>query len=72
MEEQRGTDRAGRRRKRFLTPQQKYEVWLQPPSVLPGACRNFCSRIPRYVSTAGTMRPGRVRDHAPATDSQTR
>lgn len=29
MEEQRGTDRAGRRRKRFLTPQQKYEVWLQ-------------------------------------------
>src|SRR6266542_5187269 len=30
MEEPRGTDRAGRRRKRFLTPQQEYEVWLQP------------------------------------------
>lgn len=29
MEEQRGTDPAGRRRKRFLTPQEKYEVWLQ-------------------------------------------
>ncbi|HYT81452.1 MAG TPA: hypothetical protein VEQ37_19820 [Actinomycetota bacterium] len=29
MEEPRGTDRAGRRRKRFLTPQQKYEIWLQ-------------------------------------------
>jgi transposase len=29
MEEQRGTDRAGRRRKRFLTPQEKYEIWLQ-------------------------------------------
>jgi len=29
MEKDRGTDRAGRRRKRFLTPQQKYEVWLQ-------------------------------------------
>jgi transposase len=26
---QRGTDRAGRRRKRFLTPAQKYEVWVQ-------------------------------------------
>jgi transposase len=24
-----GTDRAGRRRKRFLTPAQKYEIWLQ-------------------------------------------
>lgn len=24
-----GTDRAGRRRKRFLTPQEKYEIWLQ-------------------------------------------
>ena len=29
MDEERGTDRAGRRRKRFLTPEQKYEVWLQ-------------------------------------------
>lgn len=28
-EEDRGTDRAGRRRKRFLTPQEKYEIWLQ-------------------------------------------
>ena len=27
--EDRGTDRAGRRRKRFLTPQQKYEIWLE-------------------------------------------
>lgn len=26
---QRGTDRAGRRRKRFLTPAQKYEIWVQ-------------------------------------------
>ena len=26
---ERGTDRAGRRRKRFLTPSQKYEIWLQ-------------------------------------------
>ncbi len=25
----RGTDRLGRRAKRFLTPLQKYEVWLQ-------------------------------------------
>src|ERR671932_549066 len=25
----RGTDRAGRRAKRFLTPLQKYEIWLQ-------------------------------------------
>jgi transposase len=25
----RGTDRAGRRSKRFLTPLQKYEIWLQ-------------------------------------------
>ena len=24
-----GTDRAGRRPKRFLTPSQKYEIWLQ-------------------------------------------
>jgi transposase len=24
-----GTDRAGRRRKRFLTPAQKYEIWVQ-------------------------------------------
>lgn len=24
-----GTDRAGRRRKRFLTPTQKYEIWVQ-------------------------------------------
>lgn len=28
-EDDRGTDRAGRRRKRFLTPQEKYEIWLQ-------------------------------------------
>jgi transposase-like protein len=27
--EQRGVDGGGRRRKRFLTPQQKYEIWLQ-------------------------------------------
>jgi transposase-like protein len=25
----RGTDRVGRRSKRFLTPSQKYEIWLQ-------------------------------------------
>jgi transposase len=25
---ERGTDRAGRRAKRFLTPSQKYEIWL--------------------------------------------
>ena len=25
----RGADRAGRRRKRFLSPSQKYEIWLQ-------------------------------------------
>jgi transposase len=25
----RGTDRAGRRGKRFLSPSQKYEIWLQ-------------------------------------------
>jgi len=24
-----GTDRVGRRRKRFLSPSQKYEIWLQ-------------------------------------------
>jgi transposase len=29
MEKDPGTDRAGRRRKRFLTPQQKYEIWLE-------------------------------------------
>jgi len=27
--EGRGTDRAGRRAKRFLSPSQKYEIWLQ-------------------------------------------
>jgi len=26
---QRGSDRAGRRSKRFLSPSQKYEIWLQ-------------------------------------------
>jgi transposase len=26
---QRGTDRLGRRAKRFLSPSQKYEIWLQ-------------------------------------------
>ena len=29
MSDQGGVDRAGRRRKRFLTPQEKYEIWLQ-------------------------------------------
>jgi hypothetical protein len=29
MAEQCGTDRAGRRSKRFLSPLQKYEIWLQ-------------------------------------------
>jgi transposase-like protein len=29
MAEQRGTDRAGRRSKRFLSPLQKYEIWLR-------------------------------------------
>lgn len=28
-EQQRGVDRAGRRSKRFLTPLEKYEIWLQ-------------------------------------------
>ncbi len=28
-ESERGTDRAGRRSKRFLTPLQKYEIFLQ-------------------------------------------
>jgi len=28
-EQSRGTDRAGRRAKRFLSPSQKYEIWLQ-------------------------------------------
>jgi len=28
-EHERGTDRLGRRTKRFLTPLQKYEIWLQ-------------------------------------------
>jgi transposase-like protein len=28
-EKGRGTDGVGRRRKRFLSPQQKYEIWLQ-------------------------------------------
>jgi transposase len=28
MSDQGGVDRAGRRRKRFLTPQEKYEIWL--------------------------------------------
>src|SRR5206468_2990338 len=28
-ERERGTDRLGRRAKRFLTPLQKYEIWLQ-------------------------------------------
>jgi transposase-like protein len=28
-EDERGTDRLGRRAKRFLTPLQKYEIWLQ-------------------------------------------
>ncbi len=28
-EPERGSDRAGRRSKRFLTPLQKYEIWLQ-------------------------------------------
>jgi hypothetical protein len=36
-EHERGSDRLGRRAKRFLTPLQKYEIWLQlvrgrPPS----------------------------------------
>ena len=29
VDEGQGVDRAGRRRKRFLTPQEKYEIWLQ-------------------------------------------
>ncbi|MGH8990176.1 MAG: hypothetical protein ACRDZ7_01450 [Acidimicrobiia bacterium] len=29
MSDQGGVDRAGRRRKRFLTPQEKYEIWVQ-------------------------------------------
>lgn len=29
MSDERGVDRAGRRRKRFLTPQEKYEIWVQ-------------------------------------------
>ena len=28
-DQERGVDRAGRRRKRFLTPQEKYEIWVQ-------------------------------------------
>jgi transposase len=28
-EQSRGTDRAGRRKKRFLAPSEKYEIWLQ-------------------------------------------
>jgi len=28
-EKDQGTDSAGRRRKRFLTPQEKYEIWLR-------------------------------------------
>jgi len=28
-EHQRGTDRLGRRAQRFLSPSQKYEIWLQ-------------------------------------------
>jgi len=28
-EQDRGKDRAGRRAKRFLTPSEKYEIWLQ-------------------------------------------
>ncbi|MGH2689261.1 MAG: hypothetical protein ACRDKW_10715 [Actinomycetota bacterium] len=28
-QQDRGTDRAGRRRKRFLTPQEKYEIFMQ-------------------------------------------
>jgi transposase-like protein len=28
-EQERGSDRLGRRAKRFLTPLQKYEIWLQ-------------------------------------------
>jgi hypothetical protein len=28
-EHERGTDRLGRRAKRFLSPSQKYEIWLQ-------------------------------------------
>jgi transposase len=29
LDPQRGTDRIGRRPKRFLSPSQKYEIWLQ-------------------------------------------
>ena len=29
FDEERGVDRPGRRSKRFLTPQGKYEIWLQ-------------------------------------------
>jgi transposase-like protein len=29
IEQERGSDRLGRRAKRFLTPLQKYEIWLQ-------------------------------------------
>ncbi|MGH3501949.1 MAG: hypothetical protein ACRDQA_13855 [Nocardioidaceae bacterium] len=29
LENDRGTDRAGRRAKRMLSPSQKYEIWLQ-------------------------------------------
>lgn len=28
-DQERGVDRTGRRRKRFLTPQEKYEIWVQ-------------------------------------------
>lgn len=28
-EQTRGTDRTGRRKKRFLSPSEKYEIWLQ-------------------------------------------
>ena len=47
-EHERGSDRLGRRAKRFLTPLQKYEIWLQ---LLRGETGQ--RRRPRMLRTGG-------------------
>ena len=63
-----GTDRVGRRRKRFLTPAQTYEIWLQllrgettiaAAADQAGVDRSTIMKL-RLVARAG--RPGRARE----------
>jgi hypothetical protein len=55
---QRGTDRIGRRAKRFLSPSQKYEIWLQlvrqEMTISEAADRSTIMRI-REVARQGAL-----------------